>query len=258
MERRSTWPYLHIWRSVNAPVKLYLFALISTCQTYLLCVLFTAWPLHPACCYYQRHLHGLLLQRRKDLPSTFPQESLWEWILQNSWLVRLTLRHYHFYNLSYRQLHVVLRKNYLLRCRYSNRVTGIYELSLCKMSDTGSPGEQPKKIIKINVLNQLLVYACYDFFLRTLSSLVFFFSLSRDATKEEEGPGHISGLCAWRGEPGWVEAQRRQSHTGAPMGAGENGAAAWGWSLQSYWTVSLPHNTLRRKKRPYHGNLFCV
>lgn len=25
---------------------------------------------------------------------------------------------------------------------YSNRVTGIYELSLCKMSDTGSPGKQ--------------------------------------------------------------------------------------------------------------------
>ena len=30
---------------------------------------------------------------------------------------------------------------------YSNRVTGIYELSLCKMSDTGSPGEQIKNVV---------------------------------------------------------------------------------------------------------------
>lgn len=30
-----------------------------------------------------------------------------------------------------------------LLLHYSNRVTGIYELSLCKMSDTGSPGERP-------------------------------------------------------------------------------------------------------------------
>lgn len=59
------------------------------------------------------------------------------------------------------------------------------------------------------------------------------FVLSRDAAKEEKGAGHISGLCAWRREPGWVEAQRRQSHRGAPMGAGENGAAAWGGSLKS-------------------------
>lgn len=52
------------------------------------------------------------------------------------------------------------------------------------------------------------------------------FVLSRDAAEEEEGLGHISGLCAWRGEPGRLEAQRRQSHRGAPVGAGENGAAA--------------------------------
>lgn len=51
---------------------------------------------------------------------------------------------------------------------------------------------------------------------------------SRHAAEEEEGPGYICGLCAWRGEPGWLEAQRRQSHPGAPMGAGENGAAARG------------------------------
>lgn len=51
------------------------------------------------------------------------------------------------------------------------------------------------------------------------------FVLSRDAAEEEEGPGHLSGLRAWRGEPGRLEAQGRQSHPGAPMGAGENGAA---------------------------------
>lgn len=50
--------------------------------------------------------------------------------------------------------------------------------------------------------------------------------LNRDAAEEEEDPGHIGGLRAWRGEPGWLEAQRRQPHPGAPMGAGENGAAA--------------------------------
>ena len=50
--------------------------------------------------------------------------------------------------------------------------------------------------------------------------------LSRDAEEEEEGPGHISSLCAWGGEPGRLEAQRRQSHPGASMGAGKNGAAA--------------------------------
>ncbi len=52
------------------------------------------------------------------------------------------------------------------------------------------------------------------------------FVLIRDAEEEEEGPGHISGLCARRGESGRLEAQRGQSHCGAPMGAGENGAAA--------------------------------
>lgn len=55
-----------------------------------------------------------------------------------------------------------------------------------------------------------------------------FFFLNRDAEEEEEGPGYISGLCAWRGEPGRVEAQRRQPDLGAPVGAGEDGAAAGG------------------------------
>lgn len=56
------------------------------------------------------------------------------------------------------------------------------------------------------------------------------FVLSRDAAEEEEGPGHIGGLRAGGGEPGRLEAQRRQSHPRAPMGAWENGAAAWGGS----------------------------
>lgn len=50
--------------------------------------------------------------------------------------------------------------------------------------------------------------------------------MSRDAAEEEEGPGHLSGLCPGRREPGRLETQRRQSHLGAPMGAGEDGAAA--------------------------------
>lgn len=56
--------------------------------------------------------------------------------------------------------------------------------------------------------------------------------LSRDAEEEEEGLGHISGLGAWRGEPGWLEAQRRQPHPRAPVGAREDGAAAGGGALK--------------------------
>lgn len=65
------------------------------------------------------------------------------------------------------------------------------------------------------------------------------FVLSRDAAEEEKGAGHISGLRAWWGEPGRLEAQRRQSHPGAPMGAGENWAAAWGGSLKTSVTCNL-------------------
>ena len=46
-----------------------------------------------------------------------------------------------------------LRSNFEIRismpflfCYHSNRVTGIYELSLCKMSDTGSPGEEGSRV----------------------------------------------------------------------------------------------------------------
>lgn len=52
--------------------------------------------------------------------------------------------------------------------------------------------------------------------------------MNRNAEEEEEGSGYISGLCAWRGEPGRVEAQRRQPDLGAPMGVGEDWAAAGG------------------------------
>lgn len=73
------------------------------------------------------------------------------------------------------------------------------------------------------------------------------FTLSRHAAQEEEGPGYISGLCAWRGEPGWLETQRWQSHPGAPMGAGENGAAAWGGLLKI---------TLHCSLGPIHNNIY--
>lgn len=60
--------------------------------------------------------------------------------------------------------------------------------------------------------------------------------LLRYAAEEEEDSGHFCGLRPGRGEPGWLEAQRRQPHLGAPMGAGENGAAAWGdWALWERW-----------------------
>lgn len=39
------------------------FIWMSKHLTCFLCLLFTAGPLHPACHYYQRHLHGLLLPR---------------------------------------------------------------------------------------------------------------------------------------------------------------------------------------------------
>lgn len=56
---------------------------------------------------------------------------------------------------------------------------------------------------------------------------------SRHAEEEEEGAGHVGGLRAWRGEPGRLAAQRGQPHLGAPVGAGENGAAARGGSSES-------------------------
>lgn len=61
----------------------------------------------------------------------------------------------------------------------------------------------------------------------------------RDAAEEEKGAGHVGGLRAWRGEPGRLEAQRRQSHPGAPVGAGKDGAAARGGS----------HEMAKKKKR---------
>lgn len=57
--------------------------------------------------------------------------------------------------------------------------------------------------------------------------------LSRNAEEEEEGAGHVGGLRAWRGEPSRLEATRRQPHLGAPVGAGENGAAARGESSKA-------------------------
>lgn len=54
--------------------------------------------------------------------------------------------------------------------------------------------------------------------------------LSRDAAEEEEGAGHVGGLRPRGGELGWLEAPGGQSHPGAPVGAGEDGAAARGAS----------------------------
>lgn len=97
-----------------------------------------AGPLHPARHHHQRHLHGLLLQRRQDLAASLPQEPVWERILQNSRLVG-SLSLCCALSIATDQSGCAQMKPNVI---HSNRVTGIYELSLCKMSDSGSPGER--------------------------------------------------------------------------------------------------------------------
>ena len=56
---------------------------------------------------------------------------------------------------------------------------------------------------------------------------IYFFFQAEDGIRDTSVTGvQTCALPIWRGEPGWLEAQRRQPHPGAPMGAGENGATA--------------------------------
>lgn len=67
---------------------------------------------------------------------------------------------------------------------------------------------------------------CFSKKLKQNIVLAFASGVNRDAAEEKEDSGHVSSLCAWRGKPRWLEAQRRQSDPGAPVRAGENGTTA--------------------------------
>ncbi|KAL4005203.1 hypothetical protein ACER0C_004916 [Sarotherodon galilaeus] len=93
--------------------QVFLSLLMSSCLTHTLYLLSTAGPLHPACHYHHQDICMVFYSRDAKMS---PPRSL---------------------------------KN-LFGTGYSktpdcNRVTGIYELSLCKMSDTRSPGMQRRR-----------------------------------------------------------------------------------------------------------------
>jgi len=146
MERRSTWPCLHIWRSVIA----------------LLCLTFLHWAL---CC----------ISLYVNVSNLFTWSSLYSWTIASSLLLLPKTSAWSSTPEMQRSLLPVpsgtslgvdtlkpltgktsdcrtvtagscniqyfWKSNFFL-IHYSNRVTGIYELGLCKMSDSGSPGEQ--------------------------------------------------------------------------------------------------------------------
>lgn len=91
MARRFTWLCPHISRSVSILCCFICFKVVlypyRCWHKNICCPLLTVGPLYPACYYYQRHLHGLLLPRRQDLPSSVPQKPVCERILQNPRLV---------------------------------------------------------------------------------------------------------------------------------------------------------------------------
>lgn len=105
-----------------------------------MCGVFSDGELHPADGYHQRFLHGFLLPRCKAASFSLHQESLqhglppafWEVhkLHQNETYLRILWS-----NSRWNSYSIVL----------SNRVTGVYEITLCHVADNGSPGETEVK-----------------------------------------------------------------------------------------------------------------
>lgn len=138
MGRRSSWPCLHIWRSVFAP-PVYRIDLSACLLTFVpfLCSWTTASSLPSSL------KTSVWCSTRETLRS--PLLVLSGTCLGADTLKLLTGKALNGWSLAASSSQMVSRSDannkQTLLLHYSNRVTGIYELSLCKISDTGSPGE---------------------------------------------------------------------------------------------------------------------
>ena len=158
--------------------------------------------LHPARSHNQRYLHGVLLQRHKALSLPLHPQSFRYWKPESSWWVSLKFQ-------TIKTLCSVHPADFCLFSFIRNRVTGVYEVSLCNLADAGSPGKSQDTVSVWNYPE-----------LPVLPLTLHLFQ-PRYAEETQAGAGHLSGLRPWGGEPGWVEASQWQPHSGPPVGAGE-------------------------------------
>lgn len=92
----------------------------------------------------------------------------------------------------------------------SNRVTGVYEITLCHVADNGSPGEA--EVIE----DDRQIY-----YIGIFPKISLFLSFLRHAASSQACAGHLGGIRPRGGEPGRVATTQRQSDSGPPVGAGE-------------------------------------
>ncbi|CAF88455.1 unnamed protein product, partial [Tetraodon nigroviridis] len=97
-----------------------------------------------------------------------------------------------------------------LRPSESNRVTGVYEITLCHVADNGSPGEA--EVIEDD--RQIYYTGIFP-------KISLFLSFLRHAASSQACAGHLGGIRPRGGEPGRVATTQRQSDSGPPVGAGE-------------------------------------
>lgn len=87
----------------------------------------------------------------------------------------------------------------------TNKVTGVYELTLKQRADTGSPGGY----------NSLFLHLSCD------SRVHIFVLFLRSATSPEESPWHLFYICSWGGKSTGLAAKRGFPHHRPSVGIGE-------------------------------------
>lgn len=102
-----------------------------------LLVSLTDGKLHAARGHNQRYLHGVLLSRHKALSHPLYSQPFWDWKPESSRWVSLKVEPTKDNIMQFRDFPVLICFCFLFR----NRVTGVYEVSLCNLADAGSPGE---------------------------------------------------------------------------------------------------------------------
>ena len=147
-----------------------------------------------------------------------------------------------FYSTSFWTSFVSLGDHDVISLSPSNRVTGVYEVSLCHLADAGSPGRSgpnPAQLGREAVPRVLYPHGTVSLtpppcqsgtlgVLRLSDPAPLSSPVPRNAAAAAACSGHVGGVRPRRGEPGGLASAQRQPHPGAPMGAGETQPAAGG------------------------------
>lgn len=123
---------------------------MALCQKSFLFLSITDGELHPARSHNQRYLHGVLLPGHKALSLTLYPQPFWYWKLESGrWVSFKILKPSKHYAAPASSL--LILSCFFFSSISRNRVTGVYEVSLCHLADAGSPGKNQDNVIILHL-----------------------------------------------------------------------------------------------------------